>query len=124
MQSTPAPKKTIGKPTARIDGTQRVTGGATYTGDVKLAGHAARALLRSPHPHARITRIDTSRAAALPGVKAILTHENCTQSWSSGAAPGGNIYGGQTGHSPAVQQPGPVLGRSGCRGRRGRRLRR
>src|SRR3954471_4252296 len=38
MQSTPAPKKTIGQPTARIDGTQRVTGAAIYTGDVKLPG--------------------------------------------------------------------------------------
>jgi CO/xanthine dehydrogenase Mo-binding subunit len=41
-------------------------------------------VLRSPHPHARITRIDTTRALALRGVRAIITHETCRVSWGSG----------------------------------------
>ncbi|MGC4085341.1 MAG: xanthine dehydrogenase family protein molybdopterin-binding subunit [Vicinamibacterales bacterium] len=103
--STPAPKKYIGKATSRIDGTERVTGKATYAGDVKLPGMLHARILRSPHPHARITRIDTTKAAALPGVKAVLTHENCQQTWSSGAAPGGNIYGGQPGTRRLFNNP-------------------
>jgi xanthine dehydrogenase molybdenum-binding subunit len=95
--STPAPKKTVGHPTPRIDAVKRVTGGAVYTGDVQLPGMLYARVLRSPHPHARIRRIDTTRALALPGVKAIITNENCKVTWSSGAAPGGNIYGGAKG---------------------------
>jgi CO/xanthine dehydrogenase Mo-binding subunit len=41
-------------------------------------------VLRSPHPHARIVRIDTSRAEALPGVRGVITHENAKARWSSG----------------------------------------
>lgn len=78
------PLKTVGRPTSRIDAVRRVTGTATYTGDVHLPGMLYARVLRSPHPHARIRRIDLSRALALAGVKAILTHENCRSVWSSG----------------------------------------
>ena len=74
----------VGRPAPRIDAVQRVTGAATYTGDVRLPGMLHARVLRSPHPHARIRRINTTRAAALPGVKGIITHENCRVSWSSG----------------------------------------
>ena len=103
--ATPAAKNIVGKPTPRIDGVKRVTGGATYTGDVKLPGMLHARVLRSPHPHARIKTINVARAVELPGVKAVLTHENCTQSWSSGAAPGGNIYGGQPGTRMLFNNP-------------------
>src|SRR5438093_9180223 len=86
------PLKTIGHPTARIDAIQRVTGKATYTGDVRLPGMLYARVLRSPHPHARIRRIDISRASALPGVKAILTHENCKVVWGAGSISGGGQY--------------------------------
>jgi CO/xanthine dehydrogenase Mo-binding subunit len=76
--------KTVGHPTSRIDALQRVTGKATYTGDIRLPGMLYARVLRSPHPHARIRRIDVSKALALPGVKAILTHENCDIVWGSG----------------------------------------
>ena len=49
-------------------------------------------VLRSPHPHARIRSIDMSKARALPGVKAILTHENCTVVWGAGSIAGGEQY--------------------------------
>ena len=60
---------TVGHPTHRIDAEQRVTGTATYTGDIHLPGMLYARVLRSPHPHARIKRVDTSAAEALPGVK-------------------------------------------------------
>src|ERR1700676_3575627 len=78
------PLKTVGHPTHRIDAELRVTGTATYTGDLKLPGMLYARVLRSPHPHARITRVDTSRAEALPGGKAILPRENCDVTWASG----------------------------------------
>src|SRR5437588_3088692 len=86
------PLKTIGHPTARIDAVERVTGKATYTGDVKLPGMIYARVLRSPHPHARIKAIDVSKALALPGVKAIVTHENCQVVWGAGSIAGGQQY--------------------------------
>ncbi|HEX5226998.1 MAG TPA: xanthine dehydrogenase family protein molybdopterin-binding subunit [Bryobacteraceae bacterium] len=76
--------KTVGHPASRIDAVQRVTGKAKYTYDVHVDGMLYARVLRSPHPHARIRRMDTSKAAALPGVKTILTHENCDIVWGSG----------------------------------------
>lgn len=76
--------KTVGQPSPRVDGLERVTGRATYTGDVRLPGMLYARVLRSPHPHARIQRLDMGEALAMPGVKAILTHENCRVIWSSG----------------------------------------
>jgi len=78
------PLKTVGHATHRIDTLQRVTGGAKYTNDIYLPGMLYARVLRSPHPHARIRKIDLTKALALPGVKAILTHENCDIVWNSG----------------------------------------
>jgi xanthine dehydrogenase YagR molybdenum-binding subunit len=78
------PLTTLGHSTPRIDAVKRVTGAATYTGDLHLAGMLYARVLRSPHPHARIRSVDVSKAKALPGVKAILTRENCDVIWSSG----------------------------------------
>ncbi len=50
-----------------------ITGQAAYTDDIKLTGMAHAAILRSPHGHARINRIDTSAAAQAPGVVAVYT---------------------------------------------------
>lgn len=87
--------KTVGHATPRIDALERVTGKATYTVDVKLPGMLYARVLRSPHPHARIRKIDLSKAQALPGVKAILTHENCTVVWGAGGVAGGQQYNDQ-----------------------------
>jgi len=87
-----APLKTIGHPTARIDALERVTGRATYTGDVRLPGMLYARVLRSPHAHARIRQIDSSKALALPGVKFVLTHENCSVVWGAGSISGGRQY--------------------------------
>src|SRR5215510_3803088 len=63
----------IGQPVPRIDNTGKVTGESRYTSDVLLPGTLWAKTLRSPHPHARIVRLDTSRAQAAPGVRAVLT---------------------------------------------------
>ncbi len=65
--------KVIGTRPVRPDGSEKVTGRAIYGVDVRLPGMLHGAVLRSPHAHARILAIDTSRALALPGVKAVVT---------------------------------------------------
>jgi carbon-monoxide dehydrogenase large subunit len=63
----------IGQPAPRADAREKVTGAARYTADTGLPGTLWARALRSPLPHARILRIDTARAEALPGVRAVLT---------------------------------------------------
>ncbi|WP_338823214.1 4-hydroxybenzoyl-CoA reductase subunit alpha [Moorella humiferrea] len=63
----------IGVGIPRIDGVEKVTGEALYVHDLKIQGMLYAALKTSPYAHARILRIDTSRARSLPGVKAVLT---------------------------------------------------
>src|SRR5262245_22443612 len=66
----------IGQRTIRPDGVDKVTGRARFGADFNLPGQLIGRVLRSPHPHARILSIDTSKAAALPGVKAIVTRDD------------------------------------------------
>jgi len=87
-----APLATVGHATPRIDAIERVTGRAKYTNDVQLPGMLYARVLRSPHPHARIRSIDASKARALPGVKAIITRENCQVVWGAGGIAGGQQY--------------------------------
>jgi CO/xanthine dehydrogenase Mo-binding subunit len=63
----------IGRPIPRTDNTGKVTGEARYTSDVLLPGTLWAKTLRSPHSHARILRLDVSRAEKAPGVKAVIT---------------------------------------------------
>src|SRR6478736_9570248 len=65
--------KWIGKRTPRPDGADKVTGRAAYAADTTMPGMIWGKVLRSPHPHARIKSIDTSKAEKLPGVKAVCT---------------------------------------------------
>jgi CO/xanthine dehydrogenase Mo-binding subunit len=65
--------KGIGLSIPRPDGPDKVTGQVQYVADLSLNGLLHAKLLRSPHAHARILRIDVSRARALPGVRAVLT---------------------------------------------------
>jgi len=70
----PAPWKTtevVGKRLPRIDAYERVSGAAVYPSDIVLPDMLFGAVLRSPHAHARVTKIDTAAAAAMPGVEAI-----------------------------------------------------
>jgi CO/xanthine dehydrogenase Mo-binding subunit len=67
------PNKWIGQRTIRPDGVDKVTGRAAFAADTTMPGMIWGKVLRSPHPHARIRKIDTSKAEQLPGVKAVIT---------------------------------------------------
>src|SRR5919201_6032543 len=65
--------RVVGTRPIRHDGVDKVTGRAIYGADVRLPGLLHGRILRSPYAHARIKRVDTSKAEALPGVKAVAT---------------------------------------------------
>src|SRR5205814_8698673 len=64
--------RVVGTAVRKVDATAKVTGVTRFADDLFLPRMLFAKLLRSPHPHARIISIDTSKAAALPGVKAVL----------------------------------------------------
>jgi CO/xanthine dehydrogenase Mo-binding subunit len=68
-----ATTRVVGHPLPRIDAPGRVTGSAVYAADFALPGMLYGKVFRSREPHARLVRLDTSRAANLPGVRAIVT---------------------------------------------------
>jgi len=70
--------RSVGIPSPRVEGEQKVGGGAVYAVDVTLPEMLWAKVLRSPIAHGRIKKIDTSKARALPGVKAILTGADLT----------------------------------------------
>src|SRR5919206_2796728 len=73
MAEATAEYKVIGTRPVRPDGADKVTGRAVYGGDMRLTGMLHGKVLRSPHAHARIKSINTAKAEALPGVKAVIT---------------------------------------------------
>ena len=66
----------MGHPTRRLDAPGKVTGAIKYAADLFLPNMLHMQVLRSPHAYARIVRIDTTKARALPGVEAVLTSED------------------------------------------------
>jgi CO/xanthine dehydrogenase Mo-binding subunit len=80
LEQWPAgPLTVVGRDAVRIDGTERATGRAIYTADVQKPGMLHAAVLRSPHPRARVTRIDLARALASPGVHAAIGPDDLEQ---------------------------------------------
>lgn len=77
----------IGKPTRRKDANDIVTGKNIYLDDFCVPRMLYGKCLRSPFPHARIGRIDTSKAKQLKGVRAILTYEDVPKEWKAGLPP-------------------------------------
>jgi CO/xanthine dehydrogenase Mo-binding subunit len=75
--------KAVGARLPRYDGVAHVTGRTTYVDDVRIRGILWTKALRSPHHHAAITRLDTSKAEALPSVHAVVTHKDVPK----------NVYG-------------------------------
>src|SRR5919199_5176840 len=75
----------IGQRVTRIDADVRVTGKAIFGDDVQLPGLLHGKILRSPHAHARIIRLDTGKAERLPGVKAVVTAKDAPET------PGGGV---------------------------------
>ena len=74
----------VGTPQRRVDAWGKVTGRAKFAEDYSVAHQLVGRVLRARHPHARIVRIDTSKAGALPGVAAVLTAEDI---------PGSRVFG-------------------------------
>jgi len=73
----PPPAKSVGVRQPLVDGVEKVTGAARYTADLAPRGALVGAILRSPVAHARIRGVDTSRARAMPGVRAVVTGDDC-----------------------------------------------
>ena len=82
--------KWIGTRPVRPDGVDKVTGRARFGADLSMAGMLVGKVLRSPHAHARIRSIDTSKAPALPGVKAVVTRDDF-QDMASEFVPAGEM---------------------------------
>jgi len=73
LEQWPAgPQAVVGRDAVRKDGLERVRGEARYTADLQLPGMLHAVLLRSPYAHARVRKIDFTRALALPGIRAAL----------------------------------------------------
>ncbi len=70
------PYQTVGKPEIKVDAVKLAQGKPAFAADMELRGLLHARVLRSPHAHARIKRIDASRARALPGVAAVLTWQD------------------------------------------------
>ncbi len=68
--------KVVGTRPIRPDGVDKVTGRAVFSADTRASGMLWGKIKRSPHAHARIVSIDTSKAEALPGVRAVLTSKD------------------------------------------------
>jgi xanthine dehydrogenase D subunit len=83
----------VGEHTERADGVPKVKGEFEYSSDLWMDGMLWGATLRSPHPHANIWSIDTSEAEELPGVHAVLTHED---------VPGRKVYGMEVPDQPVL----------------------
>ncbi|MER7623227.1 molybdopterin-dependent oxidoreductase [Streptomyces sp. NPDC126503] len=81
----PGPGEAVGRNAGAPAGPQIVTGTARYTFDVEVPGLLHMKLLRSPHPHARIAAVDSSAALRVPGVVAVLTHEDAPATLYSSA---------------------------------------
>src|SRR5262245_65285488 len=75
-QATQRSFKVVGTRPVRPDGIDKVTGRAKFGADANAPGMLVGKILRSPHAHAKIRSIDTSKAVKLPGVKAIVTRDD------------------------------------------------
>jgi CO/xanthine dehydrogenase Mo-binding subunit len=76
MATTTVEEAPAAVPFIRPDGTEKVTGVGRYTADINLTGQLHAKFRYADHSHARILRIDTAKARALPGVLAVVTHED------------------------------------------------
>jgi CO/xanthine dehydrogenase Mo-binding subunit len=68
--------RVVGEPLPRVDGYERVSGTAVYTLDMTFPRMLHGVVVRCPHAHARVRRVSTARAAAMPGVEAVLTADS------------------------------------------------
>ena len=98
MSETAAPKLELGRVgeiVARVDAVPKVTGEFAYSSDLQAAGMLWGHTVRSPHAHARILSIDISGALTMPGVHAVLTHDD---------VPGKKLYGLEFDDQPVLAE--------------------
>ncbi len=77
MKTIPSP---IGESVPRVDALEKVTGEAIFTDDLQFGpGLLHGRVVRSPHPHALIKHVDVTKARSLPGVRAVVTGEECEE---------------------------------------------
>ncbi|MGW0532363.1 molybdopterin cofactor-binding domain-containing protein [Streptomyces sp. NPDC003032] len=93
MSSATGVRRGVGESVRRPDGRLKVRGDFAYASDLCWDGMVWGATLRSPHPSARIRRLDATRARRLPGVVAVLTHED---------VPGRRLYGMKVADQPVL----------------------
>jgi CO/xanthine dehydrogenase Mo-binding subunit len=93
MSATTLVRGRLGETVERPDGIPKVTGEFAYSSDLNVPGMLHGATLRSPHAHARILSIDIAAALALPGVHAVLTHDD---------VPGAKTYGLEFADQPVL----------------------
>ena len=74
----------VGEPVRRPDAALKTRGDFPYSSDLQVDGMLWGATVRSPHPYARIVSIDSTEARSMPGVRAVLTHDD---------VPGKKVYG-------------------------------
>ncbi|MGP3983304.1 xanthine dehydrogenase family protein molybdopterin-binding subunit [Streptomyces sp. KR80] len=94
--SVESPAHGLGASVAPADALAKTTGTFPYASDLWAEGLLWAAVLRSPHPHARIVSIDTSQAAEMPGVRAVVTHED---------VPGDACHGRKVGDRKVADRP-------------------
>src|SRR5262249_25059570 len=75
---SPRAMRVVGQSVPRIDGSEKVTGRARYVSDLTAPGMVHAKILRSPYPHARVGRVETTRARSHPGVLAVLAGADLT----------------------------------------------
>src|SRR5438128_5529084 len=80
MTAASSPQPFIGRALKRVEDPRLIKGIGTFTDDLRLPGMLHVGILRSPHAHARILRIDTAAARAIPGVVAVLTGSDVNDS--------------------------------------------
>src|SRR5437667_3199474 len=121
------PTPYVGRAMKRVEDPRLVKGIGTYTDDVRLPGMLHAAILRSPHAHARVLRIDASAAKAIPGVVAVFTGADlndacglvpCAAAIPDLKAPAHTVLAGDrvyfVGHAVAVAvAPDPYVARDG-----------
>src|SRR5205814_535041 len=98
---------TIGTPVRRREDYRFLTGGGTYTDDINRPGQLYAYILRSPHAHARISRVDTGAAASAPGVVAVFAGKDLAAD-NIGGLPCGWLINSKDG-APMKEPPHPVL---------------
>ena len=101
----------IGARLPRVDSIEKLSGSVQYAADLKFPDMLYAALLRSPHPHARIISINTRKAEEIPGVKAIISRDNAPRFLFNSSCPLLDVEGDQVIFDDWVRYVGePVAG--------------